>query len=179
MKFYKVVSIVIMFVLFSCDNRGKMTVFNNTDSIQIESVVKDSVLQEGKEIATIKYDYMYHFTNDSVNQTLYIKKGALNKVYEVPEEIMFKLILNNKFNKYESEEFEGVAVLKNANESFYDKEINADYFAADYFFTLSGCSLNLRLDIVEFKACVASTTCNTLKYFLRTYPDYDIMKLVQ
>jgi hypothetical protein len=103
----------------------------------------------------------------------------MSKKDQVPEKVKFKLILNQKYGAHNKVELEGVAVVMvGPNESSFDKDINGVYFAADYDFSLKNCSITIKLDIVDYMACFVSTTCTDMKFFLKSYPNYDIMKRV-
>lgn len=183
MKNKQVISIVVMCILLSCANGEQMPERKNSDTITTgKTSPKDSVPLKGPvvEADTVNYEYKYFFSNDTISQTLYIMKGVMSKKYQVPEKVEFKLILNDKFGTHPEKRFEGTAVLTSANESFSEKnDINeSDYFAADYTFRMKECRLKIRLDIDSYAACIVSTTCIDMKYFLKSYPDYDVMKRV-
>ena len=170
-----------MCILLSCANKEQASNRKNSDTITSSKItLQDTVPKELLvKVDTVHYEYKYFFSNDTISQTLYIKKGILSKKYEVPEAVKFKLILSDESGMHSQKSFEGAAVLASANESFSEKnDGEGDYFAADYKFNLKGCSLKIRLDIDRYAACIISTTCTDWKYFLKSYPDYDVLKRV-
>ncbi|MBN8838547.1 MAG: hypothetical protein J0I09_14900 [Sphingobacteriia bacterium] len=184
MKNNQVFSMVVICTLLSCTNNEQTLQHKGSDASIITKKMGDSQYAlPTKELATVEtdtsnYEYKYFFSNDTISQILYIKKGIVSKKYQVPEKVEFKLILTSKFENYIEKRIEGIAILANANETFSEKNnINeGDYFAADYTFSLKECELTIRLDIDNYAACIVSTTCIDMKGFLKSYPDYDIMK---
>lgn len=168
-----------MCILLSCGNQEQIPGHKYQDTTNKKSL-KDSVFLQKKPIEgdTVNYDYKYSFSNDTITQTLYVKKGTISKKYEVPEIVNFRLILSDKLGTHPEMRFEGVAELISANETFSENNNpdESDYFAADYVFNVKDCKLKIRLDIENYSACVVSTTCINLRHFLKGYPDFDVMK---
>jgi hypothetical protein len=179
MKRNQLIGIALMCILIGCRNEKQNSKQNNPDT-NITS--ENSFYTKGVSVEsdTIKYEYKYFFSNDTISQTLYIKKGAMSKKNEVPEMVNFKIVLNDKSKPQSEKIVSGKALLTSANESFFDKNDidGGDYFAADYISIIKGCELKIRLDIDKYSACVVSTTCIDMKDFFKNYSEYDVLKKV-
>jgi hypothetical protein len=144
---------------------------NNSDSSseKIKADVKDSIQSNKdssrkqyakKEVIKLPdgYEYFYTFSNNSISEKLYIKKGLLNKKLEVPENLKFKLIFENQNDIASGISLSGVAILGSPNESFGDKNdlSMGDYEAADYRYKRKDYELTITIDVNRFEASVLS-----------------------
>ena len=174
MKFLVVIS-----VLLSCmnrDNSPKEIIDTiSINRVELKALISTDIVDE--RVDSSSYDNKYIFSDDTADQVLYVKNGKPDKRYQVPSVLNFKLIIHSKLKNQMDKKLEGIATLTSPNESFSDNGDNdmGDYFAADYIFK-NNCDLKIRIDIEHFAACTISTTCDGLKEFIKSYPDYIIMK---
>jgi hypothetical protein len=180
-------------VLFSCTNVKRSTqkedaksnakVISTNPVPKVEKVGQDSS-KARKDGDTVSY-INYSFFNDTICQTLSIKKISKNEKLKIPERLKFKFLLHDKQHKYDDKIFEGIAQLFSSEESFSDnsEKDGGAYDAADYSFKATDYEIQIRLDIQSYEACVVQITTGQpdivlggYRAYLKKFPNDGVMK---
>lgn len=184
---------ILLAVLFSCTNGKRDTTKEEAKS---DSVVMSPIrvpIEENRDHDSSqekKYDDVlsgihYSFSNDAFCQMAIIKEISKNKRLKIPEKLKFTLTLHDKQHKYDDKIFEGVAELSSPEESFSDNSDKGegDYFAADYNFEATDYSIQIRLDIQTYEACVIlirtsrpDMVLGGYSSYLKKFPNDGVMK---
>jgi hypothetical protein len=172
----------ILYFLLSCSN-GKTESQKKTTLTSTLASGQTALLINEQKRDTVKYDFNYFYSNDTICQVIYIKVLNKSKKYDIPEKLKFNLVLKNRLKKSYAD-IKGIATLTSPNESFSDdtESDGGAYFAADYNKNNTGYTINIALDIETYKACAVSIkpdTNNTLEdyiNYLKKYPNYEVMK---
>ncbi len=174
----------LLFILLSC---------TDFESINQESVKsfpkfayqKDAIGTNWQKKDTLNNTLNYYSSNDTVCNEITFKQLKLSEDIGMPKKLNFHLKLKSKLKSNYQITFQGAAILSSQSESFSDKSQidKGDYYAADYVFSDAKYVLKIRLDIVGYEACVISIKCknprnftDNIFYFIKKYPDYDVMK---
>jgi len=185
-------SLISLAVLFSCTNakreklkanESKTKVISSPQVFTAEKPNSDSVKSKKHEDAVSSINYAFY--NDTLCQTLTIKKISASKRRRMPEKLEFKLLLHDKHHNYDDKIFDGIAQLSSSSESFSDNldKDGGDYFAADYEFDGADYNIQIRLDIKNYEACVVQITTNQpdkvlggYRAYVKKFPDDGVMK---
>ena len=184
-------AVLFMILVLSCNSSKNeasrersvkdVTTSDSMKQVQEDANVRSFSTTVSKDISELKY----FFANDSLCQTLTIKRIAKSKSNEIPKELKFKLTLRDKLNRLGNKEFDGVAKLFSSEESFYDSsdKNGADYFAGDYRFKTKDYEIKIRVDIENYEASVIGIATKQphvilegYANYLKTFPNQGVMK---
>jgi hypothetical protein len=170
MKQY-ILLIISLFCIIACKNADNSSERSNANISDTVQKLNDSLIRKDSNKLPDGYEYAYTFTNSVIAEKLYVKKGPINKKLEVPENLEFKLILQNPNYNASNLTLAGVATLGSPNESFSDKnEPNGgDYFASDYSYRWKDCKLKILIDVAGFAASIVSLQCSDSVNFDKKY----------
>lgn len=178
--------LIILIICFLINCSTKQDVSQKDTELNSRPIDKTTISSTSKEENdTLKYDFCYFFSEDTISQIISIKLLGISKKDNLPTNLKFNLTLKNKQKPGGNFLLNGIAVLTSSEETFSDQnEIDeGEYFAADYIFNSDDYKIKIRLDIEEYQACVVSIACNGSKntnedycQYVKKYPDYDVMK---